>query len=632
MKKINKSGSMLFAAMVAIGMLFSACDQENITKETYTYPDVYVALIKVTPTEAVPLSDITIEGNDLDHVKTVRLWNDEGSLDISKEAFKLQKSDSIIVKVPEDAPIGKISVITDADKVITWLNGMSDKLITITDVTPTVVAEGDEITLYGTNFDLVKAVRLSKGENNVIIPKADFTSVSLEDNTIVLNIPIGTPIEKVSVITDYDQIVFWEGSLSERVFKVKELSPASGSTVMQNAIITVIAENLDLVKSVLFDSNMAEYTIEEDTLTVTVPMVAEGNYTLKVTTNKGITDLGSYKVASLSYVFFDFNDGSKNSWWGQVNVNNAVGNLWEGVENDPALSLDGTPYAHVNNGGGMFFRNGANNMNLYNVTLTDWVVQFDVRVISGSGAIRLELQSATDNVQYMAPVNLADIGGWYTVTVPFSAFKDNWGSGTNSLPDLNINEFGATDGGGGNTMDLLIDNVRFAPKQMDDTYVFFDFNDGSKNSWWGQVNVNNAVGNLWEGVENDPERSLDGTPYAHVNNGSGMFFRNGANNMNLSGVTRTGWVVKFDVQVLSGDGNIRLELQSGGTQYMAPVALSGGIDKWYTVAVPFSAFTDNWGSGTNSIPDLTIDEFGATDGGNGNTMDLLIDNVRFEPK
>jgi hypothetical protein len=184
----------------------------------------------------------------------------------------------------------------------------------------------------------------------------------------------------------------------------------------------------------------------------------------KVSTVSGSgSDGGAEPVWNAEYVFFDFNDGTKNSWWGQVNVNNVVGDLWEGVENDPTQSLDGTPYAHVNNGGGMFFRSGTNNMKLDNVTLNDWVVKFDTKVVSGSGNIRLELQSSTDNTQYMAVVAVADQGDWFTITVPFSEFKDNWGYGTNSLPDLNIGEFGATDGGGGNTMVLLIDNVRFEP-------------------------------------------------------------------------------------------------------------------------------------------------------------------------
>jgi hypothetical protein len=184
---------------------------------------------------------------------------------------------------------------------------------------------------------------------------------------------------------------------------------------------------------------------------------------ITLVTSGGGSSGGVDPVWNADYVFFDFNDGTKNSWWGQVNVNTVVGNLWQGVENDPSQSLDGTPYARVNNGGGMFFRNGADNMKLDDVTLNGWVVKFDTKVISGSGNIRLELKSSTDNTQYMAVVAVADQGGWFTITVPFSEFKDNWGSGTNSLPDLNIDEFGATDGGEGNTMELLIDNVRFEP-------------------------------------------------------------------------------------------------------------------------------------------------------------------------
>jgi hypothetical protein len=169
---------------------------------------------------------------------------------------------------------------------------------------------------------------------------------------------------------------------------------------------------------------------------------------------------------------------------------------------------------------------------------------------------------------------------------------------------------------------------------QDISYVYFDFNDGTKNSWWGQANVNNTRSDdywVYDGVENNPALSLDGTPYFRGNNGAGMFFRNKANNMRLDGVTFEDWVVKFDVRVLSGSGAIRLELASGGTQYMAIVNIPDE-KRWVTVSVPLSAFVDNYGFGTNALPDLNIDEFGATDGGNSNTMDLCIDNVRFEHK
>jgi hypothetical protein len=54
-------------------------------------------------------------------------------------------------------------------------------------------------------------------------------------------------------------------------------------------------------------------------------------------------------------------------------------------------------------------------------------------------------------------------GGWYTVTIPLTDFKDNDGYGTNILPNVqNITQdFGLATAGDAGFVNMCIDNVRF---------------------------------------------------------------------------------------------------------------------------------------------------------------------------
>jgi len=636
MKIISKYGSMLIAATMAISMMFTSCEQENITTETYDYPDIYVALIKVSPPEAVALSDITIEGNDLNHVKAVRFWNDNGELDIPKSAFKLQKSDSIVVNVPENAPIGKISVVTDDDKIVTWLSGLIDKPITLSNVTPDRVAEGDSITLYGGNFDLVKAVRLSKGENSVVIPLADFQSVSVEEGKIVVKIPAGAPIEKVSVITNYDQIIIWEGALKERTLSVIDFSPKG--TVVVGTDITVKVANVDLVKSIAFGTVAANYTVNnaDSLLTVTIPnSIAEGRYALNISTWNGVIKVADFDIVrlyrdyvwDLKHVYFDF-DG-KNSWWGDCD---------QTIENDPAYSISGS-YFHIKNTAaagwyGLFWRNGGNDLNVSGVTVDNWVVKYDINVL---GAAITSIKIRLGDFWYVTGVN-PNIGGWYTITAPLNAFKDNNGNGK-AMTNADVaalasgGDFGFADGGAGGEYDVLIDNVRFESKTpytdpvADPNYVYFNF-DG-KGSWWGDCP---------QTVENDPAYSISGS-YFHIKSTAaagwyGLFWRNAGDGLNVSGVTVNNWAVKYDINVL-GRNITSFKIRLGDFWYVTGV--NPNLGGWYTYTAPLSGFKDNNGNG-KAMTDADVaamassGDFGFADGGSGGEYDVLIDNVRFEQK
>ena len=169
MKVINKYGSLLIVAIMAISMIFTACESENITTETYSFPDVYVAVIKVSPTVLIPGDIITIEGADLNHVKAVRFWNEEEeNLDVAKVDFIESSAVKIIAEIPLNVPLlQKVAVVTDDNQIITWLLPITDRLPEITDDIPSTIIVGNKITITGTDFDLLTGVMFGNITVNV---------------------------------------------------------------------------------------------------------------------------------------------------------------------------------------------------------------------------------------------------------------------------------------------------------------------------------------------------------------------------------------------------------------------------------------------------------------------------------
>ena len=170
---------------------------------------------------------------------------------------------------------------------------------------------------------------------------------------------------------------------------------------------------------------------------------------------------------------------------------------------------------------------------------------------------------------------------------------------------------------------------------LDETYVFFDFNNtGAKDSWWG-----NAINS---GILDDSENSADGSSFWNIEGMSGtgwwdgLFFRNGNNNYVTDGIDVSKDVYKFDVTIRKTIYEGRLQLRLGDySYYWAP--WDGNVEGyktegWISIEIPLTEFKD--GSG-NSIPNAADGgkEFGMIwSWGVSVEISMGIDNVRFEKK
>ncbi|MDR1973888.1 MAG: IPT/TIG domain-containing protein [Bacteroidales bacterium] len=551
----------------------------------------------VTPTvDLTHGTEITVTGTNLDLVSSVSFPNVVDGVNPTA-----QTATEVKVAFPEVARSGRV--------LLNMVNGdtvgfnVSTLKPAVTGYTPNPVQAGTVVTIAGTNLDLVASLKFGGNKAGKI------TATTATELTV--EVPIdATTGEVVFTMTNGETAVAPELTIELPVFCFAPTLPEGEINAGEMVIFDVL--NGDKLTGVEVKGAAAQYILTGAKLYVLVPNNANGNTAFKFISSNG-------EVTYMLNVIGKSGPVETVVWTGPVDMTwNDGGRAmvsWSAFEDVPAGSIlkitftqhEAWGQVQINNGAWTqinFAELGGSTGTITTDFLGDKTITFQEFVLTQEVLTNLETNNDVANDRCL----ILQGNDWTIVQISI-----------------------ITTGGGGGGGDDPEGPEGLDPVQ-DPEYVYFDFNDETKNSWWGQVNVNTHVGDLWQGVENDPAFSVDGTPYAHVNNGEGLFFRNSANNMKLDGVTLTDWVVKFDVRVLSGSGAIRLELQSGGTQYMAIVNLENKNDSWYTATVPFSDFVDNWGIGTNPLPDLNIDEFGAADGGAGNTMELLIDNVRFEHK
>lgn len=170
--------------------------------EPYTFQsesDIVIDLPEVSsidPTTVKHSDLLTINGENLDLVKTIKFPNSEESA-----AFESQTPTKIVVKVPNTATDGKLAITAFSGVVVETAQTVKITLPVITSAAPKPVAIDADWTLTGTDLDLVK---------EVIIPGAasPITSfVSQSATKIVLKVPAGSFDGAIKLKTINDFVV-----------------------------------------------------------------------------------------------------------------------------------------------------------------------------------------------------------------------------------------------------------------------------------------------------------------------------------------------------------------------------------------------------------------------------------------
>ncbi len=419
----------------------------------------------MTPNPAKTGSNVVITGTNLDLVnKVVFGGNKTGTIETGGTATQ------ITVEVPADATEDKVTVSTASNKSVSSSNVLTLVKPVITNFTPATVqtVNSPSITITGTDLDIVSKI-IFEGGWEATVTGATATQI------VIAVVPGSVTGPFTLVATNGDEIV---SSTSLTITPNVPNITGMPTDAYIGTLLSITGTNMNVAHDVIFPGNVKATifgTKSSTLLEVVVPDGATlGNGVIKFVTTKNeiyespqtnIKRLGVEAVQNQSLVFFNFNGTGKDSWWGAVSLVN------------DANSIDGSSYGRINNTYNgwtdLFWRNSKNNFpaDAIGTDVASYVMKFDIKVLAPitGGNIKFRLEGSEGDFWFMlgpagpSGANVPVTGGWTTMTVPISAFKDNWGWGTNSPTDLSkvTGSFGAAFDNGSSAVNVMIDNVRF---------------------------------------------------------------------------------------------------------------------------------------------------------------------------
>lgn len=143
----------------------------------------------MSPNPVKPLTDVTITGTDLDLAKKV-IFN---GVSAPVTTFVSQSATQLVVKVPETSKKGKLTLEAASGVKTTSSNDLDIVLPVTTALSPNPISLAANLTITGTDLDLVKKVIFSG------VAPAVTTFVSQSTTQLVVKVPAGARDGKVSL-------------------------------------------------------------------------------------------------------------------------------------------------------------------------------------------------------------------------------------------------------------------------------------------------------------------------------------------------------------------------------------------------------------------------------------------------
>lgn len=419
---------------------------------------VVPTITDVSPNPAKNGTDITVKGVDLDLITGATFGGGKTGTLLGGSATE------ITVKVPIDATEGAITFGTAAGKSVSTAGALNLIKPVISNIAPLDVQFTKDITITGTDLDLVSKVKFTGG--------TEVTVTGATAAEVIVAVPVGTQSGPITLVTTNGSEVSSGQSLNILASTSATITDMPDSA-KPGEMINITGENLDEITEVIFPVNISAtmFGIKSATLIqVVIPLSTKtGLSVIKLITKNNeiiesppINIQGVDPVKDPSLVFFNFDN--LGLWWGDTG----------GPENDPTFTLDGSNYYRVNkscNGWtGFFWRNGQNNFPgpAIGTNVANYVLKFDINVIDpitgGEFAWRFKGSSGDfwHSWKPWAATGSYKTDGWITVTIPLTEFYD----GAKQIADLSTitEDFGVAFNAGASQVNATIDNVRFELK------------------------------------------------------------------------------------------------------------------------------------------------------------------------
>jgi len=333
---------------------------------------------------------------------------------------------------------------------------------TFTSITPLLLTAGDNVTIVGTDLDLVRIVKFTGGSVNVT-PTAGTTS-------IVVGVP--TSCAGTGSVT-FETVNGTQVKSSDQLVIIAATTPAISTItahVAPGGLMTITGKNLNNVESIYFPNNVKAvlYGVRsENSLEVYVPVTATHGittFTLNSFDGKQVVSptfiYGTEPVQDPNYILYDFDNWGIgwNSYGTAVTGSLAISNKYYYVDE---AALPNAWYTLFSTNWGQY--------NVAGITKSNGVVKMDINILDVDPTLHLKFR--IDNGWYTWNIGTdypsRTSNGWVTVTFPLSGFDSGLtdadfatsvANGAHVETDLTA---GWIDGGGTAKLKMAVDNVRF---------------------------------------------------------------------------------------------------------------------------------------------------------------------------
>lgn len=409
-----------------------------------------VPTVSIASTTVRNGSFVVVTGTNLDLIdKVVFGGNKNGTIKAGSTPTE------IVVEIPNDAVSGVVKFITKANKEV---NGPNLTFVnpTITSVVPLTTKAKTDITIEGTDLDLVVDVNFVGGVKGTI-------AAGRTETSMVVTVPVGAKDGKITLVTKNGTNIESAESITV-LANLPTITSFTESKGTPGKILTLNGTNLLLIKELIFPGNVkaTAYGVKSDTkVEVYVPKdVATGNGKITLITYEGEEGLtselffgGTDPVKDPTLMIYSFDAGWSGFTWDGVG---GLGTIADGVDGTTNY-YQATPW---NASKYWLFAN--NYISYASVSHADHVVKMDVRLrddVTGNAEIRLMLGGKTVNIlPYIKSGDIFTTGGdWLTITIPVSAF-----TGLADPTPVKGGEWGMTMWANGlDFSGLCIDNIRY---------------------------------------------------------------------------------------------------------------------------------------------------------------------------
>lgn len=406
---------------------------DSIVTKTPLNLSVLATITSITA-QARPGDNITINGTYLNWIDRITFFRDK-----RPASFVSQSQTQIVVKVPDDAQTGTLVLHyggTDSADIETK-DTLKVTLPVATSFAPNPVKHGTNVTITGTDLDLVKKVYF----NSVSAAVTNFVSQSA--TSLVVTVPASTTKGKVRLEAASGVQTTSTVDLDVALPSITSMSP---NPVAPDANVTITGTNLDLVSSANFigvpDAVTTFVSQSATQLVIKVPTAAiSGKLTLNVKNStlsvKSSTDLSIIGSSVPPIIIYD--DAVTSAW------NGWVGGGWGGTHDyantSPVRSGSKSIKVSYVGGWGAPLQLGAASINLGGYTSLKLSIYGDV----GSGGKKVNVGL---NNQDGYTITLVE-GVWTDYTIPLSST-----AATTTLTDLIVKEFNGTGG-----FTIYVDNI-----------------------------------------------------------------------------------------------------------------------------------------------------------------------------